>query len=238
MADTKRNVAGKVATSKASGASTAPPMLDTLEALGKAIGARIKLTTAAPHSQSHEGTLFTACPILNVVAINTRNTDSAASTAAQAGDYHITPVSRIQSIQVISLASGAENSESSYASAQPAIGPVDVKRREQRVADRVRQLKEEEKNMGRGVTKEAQAIYDSFKRINMPIRWHNQEMIVHEAIIIAPPYRSEDCKGAKEKQEVLNRVKKVLEGERRKLKEREERERKSAATPTGPRKGG
>lgn len=71
----------------------------------------------------------------------------------------------------------------------------------------------------------------------MPIRWHNQEMIVHEAVIIAPPYRAEDCKGAKDKQEVLNRVKKVLEGERRKLKDKEERERK-AVTPTGPRKGG
>lgn len=71
----------------------------------------------------------------------------------------------------------------------------------------------------------------------MPIRWHNQEMIVHEAVIIAPPYWVEDCKGAKDKQEVLNRVRKVLEGERKKLREREEREKK-AVTPTGPRKGG
>ena len=72
---------------------------------------------------------------------------------------------------------------------------------------------------------------------NTPIRWHNQEMIVHDAIIITPPYRTEDCKGTKDKQEVLNRVRKVLDGERRKIREREERERK-AATPVGPRKGG
>jgi len=72
---------------------------------------------------------------------------------------------------------------------------------------------------------------------NMPIRWHNQEMIVHEAVIIAPPYRPEDCKCQKEKQETLNRVKKVLEGERRKLKDKEDRD-KRAATPTGFRKGG
>lgn len=75
----------------------------------------------------------------------------------------------------------------------------------------------------------------------MPIRWHNQEMIVHEAVIIAPPYRVEDCKGAKEKQEVLNRVRKVLEGERKKLKEREERNGRPAPAPTptgGLRKGG
>lgn len=71
----------------------------------------------------------------------------------------------------------------------------------------------------------------------MPIRWHNQEMIVHDGVIIAPPYRVEDCKGAKDKQEVLIRVRRVLEGERRKLKEREDRDR-DAAIPVAPRKGG
>jgi protein LSM12 len=71
----------------------------------------------------------------------------------------------------------------------------------------------------------------------MQIRWHNQEMIVSDAVIITPPYRVEDCRGAKDKQEVVNRVKKVLEGERRKIKDKDDRERKSA-TPTGPRKGG
>jgi hypothetical protein len=65
---------------------------------------------------------------------------------------------------------------------------------------------------------------------NIPIRWHNAEMIVHDAVIITPPYRPEDCKGSRDKQETLNRVKKVLEGERLKLKERE--------SAGGPRKGG
>jgi hypothetical protein len=42
MADSgkRNNAAGKVATPKIGGASSAPPMLDTMEALGKAIGAR------------------------------------------------------------------------------------------------------------------------------------------------------------------------------------------------------
>lgn len=63
-------------------------------------------------------------------------------------------------------------------------------------------------------------------------------MIVHDAVIIGPPYRPEDCRGAKEKQQVINQVKVVLEGERRKLKERGELERKPATPPAGPRKGG
>ena len=47
---------------------------------------------------------------------------------------------------------------------------------------------------------------------------------------ISPPYRPEDCKGSAQKVQVLNQVKKVLEGERRKLSER--------AGNAGARKGG
>jgi hypothetical protein len=65
---------------------------------------------------------------------------------------------------------------------------------------------------------------------NIPIRWHNTEMIAHEAVIISPPYRPEDCKGSAQKVQVLNQVKKVLEGERRKLGEKEK--------AGGARKGG
>ncbi|EMC96108.1 hypothetical protein BAUCODRAFT_50250, partial [Baudoinia panamericana UAMH 10762] len=227
MADSKRSsMAGKVATPKMAGTSTpaAQPLPDNNEALGKAIGARIKVTTAAPAPKTYDGTLFTVSPILNVIAINTRAALANPSTdvASQPGDYHIIPISQIQSFQVVSLASGGSGSESSVENAKPSVGLVDTKRLRRRLDERVAAVQEQEKNQGKGVTKEAQAIFDSFRRmhvfspprltyLNMPVRWHNQEMIVHEAIIIAPPYRSEDCKGAKDKQEVLSRVRKVLE---------------------------
>ena len=67
---------------------------------------------------------------------------------------------------------------------------------------------------------------------NIPIRWHNDQMIAHEAVIISPPYRPEDCKGSAQKVQVLMQVKKVLEGERRKLSEKEK------ANNGGARKGG
>lgn len=123
--------------------------------------------TAAPHSQSYEGTLFTACSILNVVAINTRPPPPNPSTniATQSGDYHIIPVSRIASFQVISIDTTTNGSDGGIANAQPAIGPVDTKRLRQREDDRVRALKEEEISRGKGVTKEAQTIFDSFKRM-------------------------------------------------------------------------
>ncbi|KAK5169109.1 uncharacterized protein LTR77_006418 [Saxophila tyrrhenica] len=237
MADSKRNsVAGKIAVPKAAGTptpSSAPPMMDQLEALGKSIGARIKITTAAPHSQTYEGTLFTACPTLNIVAIDTRS-NSAQGSTAQPGDYHMFTLSKIQSFQVLSTADTG-NAGNSIVTAP--IAPVDTKRLQQKAQARIDKLKEAERDQGKGVSKEAQAIFDSLKRINMPVRWHMDQMIVHDAIIITPPYRVEDCKAPKEKQEVLIRVKRVLEGERKKLKEKEDRERK-AATPVGPRKGG
>lgn len=194
------------------------------EALAKAIGARIKLTTTPPTSQTLEGTLFTACPTLNLVAINTRPSSSASS---DSGDYHIIPLSRVQTFQI-----------TAPQQQQPPLATVDTKRLKDREATRIAALKEEAANRGKGVSREAQAIYDALKRVNIPIRWHNTEMIVHEAVIVSPPYRPEDCKGSASKQQVLNQVKRVLEGERRKLREREERERGGAGASGGIRKGG
>ena len=51
------------------------------------------------------------------------------------------------------------------ANAQPPIGPIDQQRLKQRLDAKVEKLKEEERNRGKGVTKEAQAIFDSFKRM-------------------------------------------------------------------------
>ena len=97
--------------------------------------------------------------MLNIVAINTRGTSDDAK--VQAGDYHMIPISRIQSFQIVSLFSAAENGTTSFAS----IGPVHVKRLQERERAKINKLKEEEQNRGKGVSKEGQAIYDSFKRM-------------------------------------------------------------------------
>lgn len=127
----------------------------------------IKLTTTAPHSQSYEGTLFTACPILNVIAINTRTIPTNASNDAinQPGDYHIIPVSKVQSFQVISLAPNSASGGNTFVHAQPAIGPVDIKRLKEREQAKINKLKGIERTRGKGVTKEAQDIFDAFMRM-------------------------------------------------------------------------
>ena len=124
--------------------------------------ASVKITTTAPHSQTYEGTLFTACATLNIVAINTRPPPANASSedvAAQSGDYHMVLPSRIQSVQIL------DRSKGSTASAAPPLGKVDMKRLKEREQARITKLKEEENNRGKGVTKEAQSIYDSLKRM-------------------------------------------------------------------------
>ena len=125
---------------------------------------RIKITTAAPHSQTLEGILFTACPLLNVVAVNTRPGAASNSSANQPGDFHIIPFARIQTFQITSLPTSSGEA-ASVASALPAIAAVDTKRLKERETARIRKLKEEEENKGRGVTKEAQAIFDALKRV-------------------------------------------------------------------------
>lgn len=74
----------------------------------------------------------------------------------------------------------------------------------------------------------------------MEVDWHNnQQIIVQKTVIIPPPYRPEDCRAISGSQEALNRIKKILAGERKKLQEKEELEReRKAVTPAGPRKGG
>jgi hypothetical protein len=121
---------------------------------------RVKLTTVL--GQSYEGTLFTACPILNVVALNTRSPppNPSSNAAALPGDYHVIPISKLQAFHILAL-----DTEGDFARAQPPIARVDVRALKQREAERVAQLHEEYKNRGKGVSREGQALFDSFKRM-------------------------------------------------------------------------
>jgi len=128
---------------------------------------RIKITTAAPHSQTYEGTLFTYCPILHIVAIDTRSASdqTISATVPQPGDYRMFPEKQIQSFQLLSRAKGGDAGHGTLATAQPAIRRVDIKRLELRAKVKIDRLKEEERDNGKGVSKEAQAIFDSLKRM-------------------------------------------------------------------------
>ncbi|PSK56853.1 Protein LSM12 A [Elsinoe australis] len=225
MAETKRATAERVATPRTGG----QPVADTLKNFSNAIGARVKLTTSAAPSQTLEGILFTACPIFNVVAINTApappNPTSAAF--AEPGNYHVIPISTIQSFQVLSL---VENKDG-FATALPPIGKLDTAKLKEREQQRVKKLKEEEAKKGKGVTAEAQALFNALDRM-YAARWHGTDIIVDDSVIISAPYTVDTCKAPKEKQSALAYIRKIVEGEKRKFADRSR-----GASPM-PRKGG
>ncbi|KAL4955519.1 anticodon-binding domain-containing protein [Aspergillus filifer] len=176
-------------------------------ALSGAIGARVRITTN-PASSTLEGTLFTACPITNLIAINTADAKK-----AQAGDYHIIPISRIQSFQLLSVASEA----TSFSDATPPLHALNIRALKNREASAVAKMQEGEARRGKGVTREAQDLFDAFSR-TMPTRWDGASIIVTDTVIIAPPYRVDDCRPVNQNDTAaLARVRKVLEMERKKI---------------------
>ncbi|KAF3394792.1 hypothetical protein DPV78_008492 [Talaromyces pinophilus] len=208
MADTKRqSMSAKTQQATGSGAATAP----SEEALSKAIGARIRITTVAPNTSTIEGTLFTACPITNLVAINTSTQTPPTPTSLNpSGDYHIIPASRIQSFQVISPAP-------TVVDGAPALQALETRALKAREASAVAKLQEAEARRGKGVTREAQDIFDAFSR-TMPARWDGTSIIVADAVVIAKPYRVDDCRALiANDSAALTRVRKVLEMERKKI---------------------
>lgn len=67
-----------------------------------------------------------------------------------------------------------------------------------------------EARRGKGVTREAQDIFDAFSR-TMPARWDGHKIVVADAVIIASPYRVDDCRPLVEGDTAaLARVRKVV----------------------------
>ncbi|KAI9701815.1 MAG: hypothetical protein M1836_001159 [Candelina mexicana] len=225
MADTKRQ-SGKnaVATPNVGGAGTVP--LET--ALSAVIGARVRIVVGA--KVIHEGTIFAVCPITNIIAINTAPpppTPASNTTTNQPGDYHILPISDIRSFEVLSL----PLTDVSFDNAVPSIGTVDMKAVKAREEAAIKRLQDKENKRGKGVGKEGQDIFNALERT-----WHETSIVVLDSVIIAPPYRVEDCKAPSNQQAALNRVKKVLEIERKKIADRSNKP--AVPLPQGPRKGG
>ncbi|KAI9738810.1 MAG: hypothetical protein M1834_008317 [Cirrosporium novae-zelandiae] len=198
-----------------SGTSIAP--LET--ALVHAIGARVKITTAGANPQMHEGTIFACDPITSLVAIST----------VQRSMTFI-PISSITSFHLLSTAPNADtnattssSSPSPFTTLQPPIHPLSTSFQKQREAAAIAAAKALQARRGKGVTREGQEIFDALAR-TLPVRWDAKNVVVSDNVVIEAPYRVEDCKAIEGKgqnaQHALVRVRKVVEGERRKILER------------------
>lgn len=222
MAENKRQASVKGSAQKQSGNAAGPgmatPIVPLEAALSGAIGARVRITTAQPIPSTFEGTLFTACPITNLVAVNTAPAPNPGDAKqAQNGDYRVIPISRIQNFQLLALAPPSNNSSSSFTDAQPTIQALDTRALRARESKAIGEALDREARRGKGVTTQAQDLFDAFSR-TMPARWNGHSIIVADAVTIAAPYRVDDCRSIVEGDTAaLARVRKVLEMERKKI---------------------
>ncbi|KAJ3373660.1 hypothetical protein GGF31_000504 [Allomyces arbusculus] len=84
----------------------------------------------------------------------------------------------------------------------------------QREAAAVRVMQGKVAKLGVGVGRDGQEIFDALSK-TMECRWHETAIVVMDSVLIAAPYTPAACQGNDER--ALMRVRKVLEGERRKL---------------------
>jgi len=218
--DTKRQNVGKTPVALPNSVPTQPAAntvsLET--ALSGAIGSRVRITTAAPTSSTIEGTLFTADPVTNLVAINASPAPSTATTTPlPSGSYRIIPISQIANFQILSLPT---NGTTSFTTAIPALRQLDLNALRAREAAAIRKAHESLARRGpKGTTKEAQDIFDAISRTH-PARWQGTSMLVSDSVLIEKPYHPDNVKmapGGGGPAGGVERIKKVLKMEREKL---------------------
>ncbi|CAO3682665.1 unnamed protein product [Umbelopsis vinacea] len=106
--------------------------------------------------------------------------------------------------------------ETAYAQASSAPQKIYIDQLNQREREAVKLAGQQAARIGVGVSKEAQAIFDALSK-TLPCRWAKDSIVVMDEVIITPPYNEENCKANASSVASLARVKKVLEGEKRRL---------------------
>ncbi|RPB10385.1 hypothetical protein P167DRAFT_252154 [Morchella conica CCBAS932] len=197
-----------------------------LSALDWAIGLRVRVLTII--DDTYEGTIYSYDPLTSTLTLAQNPTSSAPNSPA---DYRILKVSFLKDVTVLGNPNKQQRSNTPFTNAEPKIGPVNLNMLGGKEKDTARSEAARVANIGVGVTAEAQEIYDALSRL-MPCRWHEKQIIVSENVIIDEPYTLDRVKSSDKN--ALNRVKKVLDGERKKI----ETARRSATPVSGERKGG
>ncbi|KAK7552654.1 anticodon-binding domain-containing protein [Phyllosticta citricarpa] len=240
-ADGKRlSTAGKVATPKLGDQS----ILNDSH-LYKIIGKRVKITTTIAAATSNngalEGVVYAADPVLNILAVNTAPAppNPATNLASQQGNYHVISIPHIQDFKILASGSGGGGGGGSFETAVPSIGPLDLGALKRREEEAVKKLMQKEATRGRGVPKEAQEIFDAINK-TLPARWHEQSIVINDAVILGPPYTINDLRAGEGKEMTLAHIRKIMESHlaKKKAVAGQQPQRPGVATPIPPRKGG
>ncbi|OAQ28534.1 hypothetical protein K457DRAFT_138630 [Linnemannia elongata AG-77] len=100
-----------------------------------------------------------------------------------------------------------------YSTVLPAVGYVQLDKIQQREQQAIREAQAAAARIGVGVSTIGQDIFDALSK-TLPCRWHKDQIVVMDEVIISSPYEPDNCKANASAAATLARVKKVLEGER------------------------
>ncbi|SCZ91034.1 BZ3500_MvSof-1268-A1-R1_Chr1-3g02497 [Microbotryum saponariae] len=181
-------------------------------------------------SQTAKGTLYTVdhhtqCLVLTTPSTSSTSTTNKSSssssttttTTTTTRNYSFHPFASIQSTTLLSTLPDPSlpplSTSTSKTTPDLRMDQEEMKLRiEKGVAALVKE-RSRKPPQGVGVTPETQALFDGLAK-TMPVRWHGAQIIVMDQVIISPPYTVDQVKGEKGAHEGVERVKKVLQGER------------------------
>ncbi|MCJ1234018.1 hypothetical protein MMC14_001976 [Varicellaria rhodocarpa] len=156
--------------------------------LEAAIGAKIRLTSSIPAINGLEGLIASASPSNDLLILK------APSSAANSDSGNKTPlkmvsIAAIHSVSLLAPPSPAQTQTRNL----PTTDTLNVEALQTRLGANITNLKGEDARRGKGVTPEAQHLFDAMSR-TMATRWEGTDIVVTDAVIIPSPYRPEDCK--------------------------------------------
>ncbi|KAI9489033.1 anticodon-binding domain-containing protein [Zychaea mexicana] len=174
------------------------------------VGRRIKIKTAS--NEEIQGRIYTYDRMTNSIALEC-SPDNTQHQSRKGLPFRIIKISHIK--EVLANDEGNSSGGGDGGNYLP-ISYVHVERLDARESSGVKHMRQRVAKMGVGVTKEAQDIFDALSK-TLPCRWSNDIIVVLDEVLIQPPYGIENCKANASSAASLARVKKVLEGERRRL---------------------
>ncbi|KAL8283252.1 hypothetical protein RQP46_006030 [Phenoliferia psychrophenolica] len=183
-------------------ASPAQPMHDLSSLLNLPLRLTLVANGAIPE-RTVEGSLWTYDAALSLVVLSTASPSPSASTKRS---YTLVKTPQIKAVVVLSTAP-----DPALPSLAEALKNVSLKDAEARVERAVAEDRKQRARVGKGVSEEAQALFDALGK-TLPVRWHETQIVVLDEVIIGSPYGVADVKGGKGAGERIERVRKVFKG--------------------------
>jgi len=181
-------------------------------------GANLRLTLMGSPERVYEGSLWCCDPKIGLLALECLSTNPTAVQSSRKpplgnlADYRLIKISSLKSFEVISPSTGSTPLPEMKAISIPAVQAVEaaavkaVEARSFRLAPK-------------GAGRLGQEIFDALGK-TLPVRWAQATIVVMDEVIIHPPYDVKDCQTPQSEgagRTRLDRVRKVLEGERTRL---------------------